>query len=652
MSQKDDSKKGIFTQFRRVFQTDETFHETQVQANRLGTAVMIASGIILAIILGLNTADIFKMDSSVVFAPLVQGIIETAVVSVICIFLRFDKAWLKWILVIAMALVYARLDGIFTHKAWILMVIPVIFSARYFSRKLTVFASSITSGLFFLSALWGSQNGLFDLNLVSLPSGTQMVTEGGFLDQAVFDTGFNRADIMWDTIIYNYIPKWMLFFLVTLISLNIARRGRDMVLRQHERDKENARIESELELARRIQADMLVDEFPESTIENPYEIYASMTPAKEVGGDFYDFFDIDETHLGLVIADVSGKGIPAAMFMTRAMAIIKGSARPGCLPEDVLAEANNRLCENNDEEMFVTAWFGILDKAAGRLTAANAGHEYPVIKQGGDVFVQLKDKHGFVLGGMENAKYKGYEILTKPGDCIFLYTDGLPEAESPEKEFFGMERIIETLNKEPGESPEKIIANMTGAVRSFTGDEPQFDDLTMLCLKVYGKVCPTQDSKDSIEYDEKDMTNENEGSETISGADTLVIAARNENIDLVTGHISKSLKGSGCPDKVRDQINIAADEIFSNIANYAYSPGEGEAAVNVKLDENKKQICITFTDKGKKFNPFEADDPDVSLSADERGIGGLGIFMVKRIMDEVKYEYKDGQNILKIYKSF
>ena len=486
MSKQTDDKKNILGRFKSALMTNETFRETEIHANRLGTIVMAASCIILGIILVLNLTGFFKTDISLTFGPLVQAIIETAAVTVICIIFRFDRWWLKWMLVIVMAVVYAILDGIFTHKAWILMVIPVIFSARYFSRKLTVFTTVITSVLFFISALWGAENGLFDLNIVTLPEGQQMVSRGGYIDQAVLDTGFDRSTMVWDAFFYNYIPKWMLFFIVALISMNIARRGRNMVLRQHEKDLENARIESDLELARRIQSDMLETDFNGLSIGRPFKIFASMTPAKEVGGDFYDLFMIDEKHLGLVIADVSGKGIPAALMMTRAMTLIRGSIMTGRLPAEVLSDVNEKLCRNNDEGMFVTAWVGVLDTDTGILNAANAGHEYPLIRQAERSFTVLKDRHGFVLGGMESSRYTGYEIRLDPGDCLFLYTDGLPEAESVREGFFGMERVMDNLNKKSDEIPENIILSMLESVKVFTGDAQSFDDLTIMCLKFYG----------------------------------------------------------------------------------------------------------------------------------------------------------------------
>jgi sigma-B regulation protein RsbU (phosphoserine phosphatase) len=207
---------------------------------------------------------------------------------------------------------------------------------------------------------------------------------------------------------------------------------------------------------------------------------------EEVGGDFYDFFLIDDEHLGIVIADVSGKGIPAAMFMMLSMIIIKNLAKSGAGPAEVLEEANEQICSNNREEMFVTVWLGILDLKTGVLTASNAGHEYPVLMDPDGEFRLLKDKHGFVIGGMPDIKYTEYDINMEKGSRLFLYTDGLPEAQNTESEFFGQDRVVEELNRITNKDPEGIISGMRKAVASFTEGAPQFDDLTMLCLEYDG----------------------------------------------------------------------------------------------------------------------------------------------------------------------
>ena len=248
---------------------------------------------------------------------------------------------------------------------------------------------------------------------------------------------------------------------------------------------EKERIGTELELATKIQANMLPNIFPPFPERADFDIFASMTPAKEVGGDFYDFFLIDDDHIGLVMADVSGKGIPAALFMMMSKILVNNYAMMGGSPGEVLAHVNNTICKNNENDMFVTVWFGILTISSGQLVAANAGHEYPVIRNADGEFALFKDKHGFVIGGMDGIKYKEYELTLDKGSTLFLYTDGVPEATNAKKELFGTDRMLDALNKEPDASPLKVLENVKNAVDIFVGDAPQFDDLTMLAIRLY-----------------------------------------------------------------------------------------------------------------------------------------------------------------------
>ena len=260
-----------------------------------------------------------------------------------------------------------------------------------------------------------------------------------------------------------------------------------MVSSQHEKDVKTARIESELSLATNIQASMLPSTFPAFPDRDEFDIYAVMDPAKEVGGDFYDFYLIDDDHLGMVMADVSGKGVPAALFMMASKIIIANNAMIGKSAAQILTDTNAAICSNNAEEMFVTVWLGILEISTGKLTCANAGHEYPIIHNENGDFELVKDKHGFVIGGMEGIKYKEYELTLKPGSKLFLYTDGVPEATDKDNNLFGIERTLAALNKDKNASPQQILRNVRKAVDEFTGDAEQFDDLTMLCFEYRGK---------------------------------------------------------------------------------------------------------------------------------------------------------------------
>ena len=249
---------------------------------------------------------------------------------------------------------------------------------------------------------------------------------------------------------------------------------------------ERERISTELDLARRIQSDMLPGEFPPFPERTEFEIYAGMHPAKEVGGDFYDFFLIDEKHLGLVIADVSGKGVPAALFMMMSKIMVQNFALSGLEPAKVLEIINEQICKNNKEQMFVTVWLGVLDLDTGLLSAANAGHEYPILKMPDGQFEMIRDKHGVVIGGIEHARYKNYTLQLEPGAKLFVYTDGLTEATNEALELFGMERILRALNEVPDGTPEQILEHVQKRMDQFVGSEPQFDDLTMMCLSYVG----------------------------------------------------------------------------------------------------------------------------------------------------------------------
>ena len=249
---------------------------------------------------------------------------------------------------------------------------------------------------------------------------------------------------------------------------------------------EKERIGTELHMASQIQEGMLPSIFPPFPDRTEFDLFASMNPAKEVGGDFYDFFLLDNDHLALVMADVSGKGVPGALFMMASKNILQSIAMQGGSPADILEQMNKVICANNPMQMFVTVWLGILEISTGRLVASNAGHEYPMIRRSGGVFEIYRDKHGFVVGGMEGLKYKAYELQLQSGDALFLYTDGVPEATNSKNDPFGTDRMLLSLNGHPGDSPSATLRHMQEAVDVFVDGAEQFDDLTMLCLEYKG----------------------------------------------------------------------------------------------------------------------------------------------------------------------
>ena len=246
------------------------------------------------------------------------------------------------------------------------------------------------------------------------------------------------------------------------------------------------RDRTELALAGRIQASMLPNVFPPYPDRKDFEIYASMTPAKEVGGDFYEFFFVDDHHLCIMIADVSGKGIPAALFMMATMILLENNVKMGKSPAQTLSDINTAICNKNIEDMFVTVWLGIIDLSTGRMICANAGHEYPMLKKPGERYEIIKDKHDLVLGAMKGWKYDEYELLMEPGASLFLYTDGLSETINPQEKMFGTDRILEQLNTNPNCSTEETLTGMKEAVDKYIDGKEPFDDLTMMSFAYHG----------------------------------------------------------------------------------------------------------------------------------------------------------------------
>ena len=249
---------------------------------------------------------------------------------------------------------------------------------------------------------------------------------------------------------------------------------------------EKERIGAELNVATQIQADMLPRIFPPFPERSEFDLFASMNPAKEVGGDFYDYFLVDDDHIALVMADVSGKGVPAALFMVIAKTLIKNRAQLGGTPSEILGDVNNQLCEGNEAELFVTVWMAIIEISTGKGLAVNAGHEHPALKRKDGVYELIKYKHSPALAVMQDMIFKEHEFKLEPGDMFFVYTDGVAEATDKNNELFGAERMIEVLNRNSSAMPVEVLENMTNGIDDFVEDAPQFDDITMLSFRYNG----------------------------------------------------------------------------------------------------------------------------------------------------------------------
>jgi len=388
---------------------------------------------------------------------------------------------------------------------------------------------------------------------------------------------------------------------------------------------EKERIGAELGVAAAIQASMLPNIFPPFPERTEFDLYASMIPAKEVGGDFYDFYLIDKDNLAVVIADVSGKGVPAALFMMITKTMIKDGS-PGNSLKDLFESVNKKLCEGNEADMFVTAFMGVYNIPSGRFVFVNAGHNPPLLKKHGSGYEFLETEPGYVLAWMKNSQYKEKEISLEPGDVLYLYTDGVTEAMNRRKELFGEQRLFDALNANRDVPLKKLLPAIKREVDNFEDGTEQADDITMLALKI---------NSESSGEPPKDMMKK------------LELEASLENLNKALAFVNTELEQHECPQDIQGKIEIAVEEIFVNIASYAYSPGNGNAVIFISVADN---IVIRFEDTGRPYNPLEKPEPDLDKPLMDRDIGGLGVFLVRKLMDNVEYTRVGNKNVLVMTK--
>ncbi len=389
--------------------------------------------------------------------------------------------------------------------------------------------------------------------------------------------------------------------------------------------EETARAK-DMEIAKTIQTSALPNALP---VNPHFQLYAAMQPAKQVGGDFYDHFPLDDTHYAFLVADVSGKGITAALYMMTAKTLIKDTLLVLRDPAETLTKANTELCRNNPANMFVTAWVGVLDIETGTVTFANAGHNPPVrlARKGKTTDPDfIASRSGPMLAFMDGIAYRPREISLTPGDTLFLYTDGVTEALDPKNELYGEDRLLVTLRAIESPEPESVCTIVRAAVTAFAAGAPQADDITVLAIKYVSR--PRVFSRS--------------------------FAATKEGLSQASAFLDELLAPSSTlvDDAAKFQpllpsLQIFLDEIGSNIVRYSGASG---FVIDVELTDAPDGIRLVFFDDGTPYDPLTHVDPDTTLSADKRQIGGLGIFMVKKMATSVAYARSNNRNRLTVFK--
>ena len=406
-------------------------------------------------------------------------------------------------------------------------------------------------------------------------------------------------------------------------------------LKKYIEDEAN-RYKEEFEMAKQIQLSALPNVFPPFPNDPEIDFYAKYKPAKIIGGDFYDYYFVSRNKLAFLIADVSGKGVPAAMFMMRAKTSFRVFADKYNVAGDVLESVNNYLCENNEMGMFVTAWFGMVDIITGELEYASAGHNPPfIVNAEGKKPFTLPNKPELVLGAMENISYTTNTYKLAPGEKLMLYTDGIVEAHNINSELWGEESFIKSLDHHRDLDIRDLCENISYEVDAFSAGKEQFDDYSLLCFIYKG-------AQETIKQVQNMWDSE------------ITVFSKTECVNKVIECCEETLRLSNAPAKFVQMFDVCIDEIFSNIVKFSYNRPNEYISVRIEIDESgdRNSVKIIFVDTGPRFNPLDQSAPDITLSAEEREIGGLGIFMVREMTDEMYYEYKSLANWLTLIKYY
>jgi len=386
--------------------------------------------------------------------------------------------------------------------------------------------------------------------------------------------------------------------------------------RQTEADKR--RIEGELHVARKIQLSIVPKIFPPFPNRSEFDIHAILEPAKEVGGDLYDFFLLNSDNLCFLVGDVSGKGVPASLFMAVTKTLLKARAHEEQTPAQILEGVNNELCKDNDAGMFVTVFLGVLHIPSGRVICSNAGHNLPYILRKDGSLQKLPKIPGIALGVMEGFSFKSYEFTLQREDTFLLYTDGINEAMNPEGELFGEERMEEIMKNNYNVAASRLTGELKNAVRNFAGRAEQSDDITVMALKYHGNM-------------------------------PIRLKNNLSELERLAGFLEALGEAHHVPIKTIMDVNLALDEIFTNIVSYGYQDNN-KHCIHIHIWADRTELQIKIEDDGIPFNPLEISEPDLNVPLQERETGGLGIHLVKNLVQDLEYERSNNKNILRLKK--
>lgn len=478
--------KGLKKGIDNAINEGDVFKANEITSNMLLGGVIVIMEVCCIICLILNEFGIFTADTTIMRGTVIfMLVIETPIVMLNSKY-HGNKSWLKGALCWGLLAVCGLMTSTLGHNASFLMVIPIIASLRYCNAKFTRIIALFSIIMLALATLGNAFFGIVNLNVFKVTS-PLTVTITGRLKYALDLVNIDHWDYFKSLLINDLAPKYLVFSVIGFTCIKIAERARDLTDMQDKITKKTQRLETELNLAKEIQASMLPCIFPAFPEHSELDLFAINLPAKEVGGDFYDYFLIDASHVAIVMADVSGKGVGAALFMTISKIVLKNQLMSTLDPALALSNTNKQLCENNDAELFVTTWAGIFDTTTRVLTFANAGHNPPVIIRKNESPSYLVTKSGFVLAGLEASKYSNCTVKLNEGDEIFLYTDGVTEANDKDSNLYGEERLLKVIEEQRDKSSMDQVNNIIANLNEYMTGTEQFDDITIMSMKVKEK---------------------------------------------------------------------------------------------------------------------------------------------------------------------
>ncbi|MCR4911754.1 MAG: SpoIIE family protein phosphatase [Bacilli bacterium] len=613
----------------------EAYLENEYSANKQMSFACLAIAIVLLIVwIGYITRIFTVDDHTLILINIMVPINIVLLLSTLVLqrtkYLR--RPWFKYFVLAIILIVMGFANVIFPKHAYIGWAIVIILTNHYYNPKLglIIFISAII--LMFGCLYAGLFIGEFDQNLLDgeIDSATGLIscrydstktwpnTIEGRVDFLAFMRE-NGNDRYYKTFLFYYLPRVLTAGIVYFISNALNMRTYKLLIDEIKVNTEQQRVNNELSVAKEIQHNALPSDF----IDNEdVEVLGELVAAKEVGGDFYYYSRIDNNHIMFVIGDISGKGIPAAMFMMKTLTCIKNFATAGKTPSQILTDTNSAIEENNDNKMFVTCFLGILNTDTGEFKFANAGHNPPLIGQK-QKFSFLTCKSGFLLGVMDPPMVQDEVITLNKGDVVTLYTDGITEARNKEGEFFGEKRLLDFYNQTDFSCLLHVHLDLKDRILSFTNGAEQSDDMTYLAFVYKGN---------KIEYITKEFD------------------ADKEEIPGALEEIKAFAEKYNFPKAFTNTLLTVGDELISNIVKYAYKDENGTVYMRLLYDLDDKLFTMTIIDSGIIFNPFITDNKPLQGDVQERKEGGLGILIVKQVMDSVTYDNVNGKNIIVLKK--